>query len=328
MINSLCFAIDFSGSDVNCDPFLDKLAKNNGADNVDKLLSDKKAIALFVLPGLVLFLGIVFVPVVWSFVYSLYDGVPGLKFTFNGIDNYMKLFKDKQFFQSFVITLKYMVFMCMGEISFALLLSFLFSFFIKRYTTLARTVVFFPVVLPIVAVGQLFTKIYDITPYYGLVNSILDAIGLDSLIKPWIGTPSTALGALLVQDIWKGMGFYAIIFYAAIVAISKEIFESAEIDGANGRRLIWNIVLPLLKPVIATCMILSLSGTLKVYASPLALTQGGPGKATYMLSMYMYDSAFLFNKYGYGSSIAIFILLECIFVTLVVKNFFSSKENI
>lgn len=290
------------------------------------VLRDKKTVFVFVVPALMLYCLIVFVPAAWSIGYSLFDGMPWLRFRFVGLANYPRLFGDAQFVSSMLRTFQYVAAMVVGEIGCALVLSLVFAFFVRRFSALVRTIVFLPVVLPIVAVGQLFSKIYDIAPYYGLLNALLDAVGLDSLVRPWIGITSTAMPALIVQDVWKGMGLYAIVIYAALTSLDREILESARIDGADGLRLVRHIVLPLIRPTVVTCAILSLSGTLKVYSSPLALTQGGPGKATYMLSMYMYDTAFSFGNYGYGSAIAVFILFECLLFTVVVRGVFERRR--
>jgi raffinose/stachyose/melibiose transport system permease protein len=287
---------------------------------LDKILRDKKALLLFLGPGFLLYLIVVLIPVVQSGVYSFYDGLPGINFEFNGIDNYVRLFKDKQFFSSFKLTLKYVVTVTSYQIIVGMLLAFLFVYGIKRFATTVRTIVFLPVVLPIVAVAHLFAKIYDIMPTYGLVNSLLEAAGFSRYVKAWIGMPDTALTALCIQDIWMTVGFYAIIFYAAIIDLPGELMEAARIDGASGFGVAWHITLPLLRPIIGVAVIYSLSSTLKVFSSALALTAGGPARATYMLSLYMYNTAFNFRSYGYGSTIGVFILLECLLIVIVVNR--------
>ena len=161
-----------------------------------KVLANKKAIALFVVPGLVLYTILVIVPVIWSLYYSLYSGSPGIKWEFVGLDNYVKLFQDKNFLSALAVNAKYISVVMIGQVGLGLLLALMFRFWLKRCKTIVRTLVFFPVVLPTVAVGQLFAKIYEIQPNYGLLNSFLDSIGLDNLVQPWIGQASTALWAL------------------------------------------------------------------------------------------------------------------------------------
>jgi raffinose/stachyose/melibiose transport system permease protein len=297
-------------------------------ESMEKLLRNKKAILLFVLPALLIYLFSVFIPIVWSAIYSLFKGMPGISFDFVGPVNYLKMWSDKLFLTSFWVTLRYVLFVVAGQVGFGFLLSLMFAFAIKKYTTLVRTIVFFPVVLPVVAVGQLFNKLVEITPHHGLLNSLLNLLHLDFLIQPWLGQGVTALGVLCVMDIWTAMGFYAVIFYAALVNIPREILEAARIDGAKGFNLVRRIIIPQLYPIILTCLIFSLTGTLKVFESALSLTRGGPGIATKTLSMYMYDTSFLYSQYGYGSAIAVFILIECLLITLILQRLFAKVNKI
>lgn len=291
-----------------------------------KVLGNKKAIALFVGPGLVLYVGLVFVPIIWSFVYSFYSGSPGLKWEFTGIDNYRRLFIDKNFINALVVNIKYIAMVMLGQVVLGLCMALIFKFWLKKFKNVIRTLIFFPVVLPTVAVGQLFAKIYEIQPNYGLLNSILDNIGLSQWIQPWIGQASTALKALSVMDVWVAMGFYAVIFYGALLDIPDDVMEAARIDGCSSFQMFRHILLPLLRPVTITCLVFSFSGTVKMFESAMALTGGGPGSATTSLSMYMYDVSFGFNKVGYGSTIAIVVFLICIIGTRII-NLFDVKED-
>lgn len=288
---------------------------------MNKVLGNKKAIAIFVVPALVLYTIIVMVPVIWSLYYSFFSGSPGLEWKFCGLQNYARLFKDKNFLNALIVNCKYVAVVTIGQVGLGLLLSLMFKFWLKRCKTIVRTLVFFPVVLPTVAVGQLFAKIYEIQPNYGLLNSLLSAVGLDKLVQPWIGQASTALWALCVMDIWVAMGFYSVIFYGALLDIPDDVLEAARIDGAGSWNLFKSILLPLLRPMIITSLVFSFSGTVKMFESSLALTNGGPGTATKSLSMYMYDVSFTYNKVGYGSVIAIVIFLICVIGSLVINRF-------
>lgn len=285
------------------------------------VLGNKKAIALFVVPALVLYSVIVILPVIWSMYYSLYSGSPGLKWEFTGLSNYVMLFKDKNFLDALWVNLRYIAVVMIGQVGLGLLLALMFQFWLKKFKTIVRTLVFFPVVLPTVAVGQLFAKIYEIQPNYGLLNSLLEAVGLDGMVQAWIGQASTALGALCVMDIWVAMGFYSVIFYGALLDIPGDIIEAARIDGCNGWNLFRHILSPLLRPVTITAMVFSFSGTVKMFESALALTNGGPGNATKSLSMYMYNVSFSYSKVGYGSVIAVVIFLICVFGSQIIGKF-------
>ncbi|MDL2301984.1 sugar ABC transporter permease [Lachnospiraceae bacterium OttesenSCG-928-D06] len=290
-----------------------------------RVLQNKKAIALFIVPALILYSVIVILPVIWSMYYSFFSGSPGLKWEFAGFDNFKMLFKDSNFKASLGVNLKYISIVMVGQVGFGLGLSLMFYFWLKKFKNVVRTLVFFPVVLPTVAVGQLFKKIYEIQPNYGLLNSLLDQIGLSDLVQPWLGQASTALICLCIMDIWVAMGFYAVIFYGALLDIPGDVIEAARIDGANGWQLFRRILAPLLRPMIITCMIFSFSGTVKMFESATALTKGGPGVSTRSLSMYMYNVSFTYNKVGYGSVIAIFIFLLCVVGSSIIRKF-DNKE--
>lgn len=285
------------------------------------VLGNKKAIALFVVPALIIYSIIVILPILWSLYYSFYNGTPGLKWEFVGIENYIALFSDKNFLAALWVNVRYIAIVMVGQVGLGLCLALVFQFWVKRFKNIVRTLVFFPVVLPTVAVGQLFVKIYEIQPNYGLLNSLLDNIGLDKWVQPWIGQASTALGALSAMDIWVAMGFYSVIFYGALLDIPGDIIEAARIDGCNAWNLFRRILAPLLRPVLITSLVFSFSGTVKMFESALALTKGGPGNATKSLSMYMYNVSFSYGKVGYGSVIAIFIFLLCIVGSRLIMRF-------
>lgn len=290
-----------------------------------RVLGNKKAIALFVIPGLILYVGLVFVPVIWSFVYSLYSGTPGLSWSFSGLKNYSKLLIDSKFHTALMVTIRYIFTTMLGMVVLGLALAMMYRFWLVKFKNLIRTITFFPVILPTVAVGQLFRKIYEIQPNYGLLNSIMDAVGLHDKVQPWIGQASTALGCLSVMDIWVSVGFYAVIFYGGLIDIPEDIIEAAKVDGCNSWQMFKKIIFPLLRPITITCLVFAFAGTVKVFESAIALTNGGPGNATTTLSMYMYNVAFEYRNYGYGSAIAIVIFLICIIGTKIIR-FFDEKE--
>lgn len=285
-----------------------------------KVLGNKKAIALYMVPGLLLYTCFLIVPVIWSFYYTVFDGSPGIKWQFCGLDNYIKLFTDKQFMQALIVNCKYIVIVMTGQILLGLAMALMFHFWLRHCKSLVRTIVFFPVVLPVVAVAQLFTKIYEVQPYYGLLNSVLANIGLEKHVQAWLGQKSTALGSLSAMDIWTSIGFYAIIFYGALLDVSQDVVEAARIDGARSFQLFRYILLPLIRPIMVVCLVFSFTGTVKMFDSALALTGGGPSGATKSLSLYMYSVAFTYSKVGYASIIAIVVFLIC-----VVGSFFIKK---
>ncbi|MEU1622886.1 sugar ABC transporter permease [Streptomyces sp. NPDC005722] len=281
-----------------------------------RVLGDRRAILILVGPALLVYSLIMLVPMVWSLGYSFTKGNTIDGFTGNGVDNFQRLFTDPAVRQALWFTLKYAVVVTVGQVAVGYLLSLLYIFFLKRASGLIRTLVFFPVVLPTVAVGLLFQKFFQVAPQTGPVNSLLDMVGIAPV--DWFGSAGNAFWVLILMDIWRSMGFYAVLLFAGLVDIPDEILESARLDGASGLRLIRHIVLPLSFPVLMSSLIFSINGTLKVFDSIVALTGGGPGNATTPLTLYMFQTSFTYGDYGYGSTIALLLTVLCLLVTLVV----------
>jgi raffinose/stachyose/melibiose transport system permease protein len=286
---------------------------------LEKVLRDKKAICLFVLPAFIIFTGIFFMPIIWTFIYSLYSGMPGLEFHFAGLKNYPQLFRDSETLNALKVNWNYVLVVTPFQVILGLLTAIMVHFSVFRFKTLVRTIIFIPTVLPAVAVAQLVIKMTALIPQHGLINALFSALGLNHLVMPWLGRSFTAFLVLCIMDIWTAIGFYTIIIYGALVDIPEEMIEAARIDGANGFNLFWRILLPSLRTVLITCFVFSFTGTIKMFDSAVALTGGGPGHATASLTMNMYANAFTYHEYGYGSAVAIFILVQCLLITRIIN---------
>jgi ABC-type sugar transport system permease subunit len=288
---------------------------------MDAILRDRRAILVFVAPALAVYSLVLLAPIVWSLVYTFYSGNVISGFRYVGLENFRTLIHDSDFWAAFRFTLKYGVVVTVLQVGFGLLLALLYVFYLRRGSALVRTLVFFPVVLPTVAIAQLFAKIFAIAPQYGLVNATLHALHLDGSIQDWLGLGGSAFWVLVLMDVWRSMGFYAVLLYAGLVDVPEEILESARLDGAAGIRLVRHIVLPLLGPILFASLIFSINGTLKVFDSVVALTNGGPGQATTPLTLYMYNNAFSYGEYGYASAVATALSMVCLMITLAVFGF-------
>ncbi len=286
---------------------------------MEKVLRDKRAICLFVLPAFVIFVGVIFIPIIWTFVYSLFSGMPGMNFQFYGLQNYIDMWSNPQTVNAIKVNWRYIAIVTPCQVCFGLMSALMVHFSVKKFKTLSRTLIFIPTILPAVAVAQMFIKMYALVPSYGLINAVLDRIGLGFLVQPWLGQSGTAFGALCIMDIWTAIGFYTVIIYGALVDIPEEIIEAAHIDGASSFRLFGHILLPMLKTILTTCFVFSFTGTIKMFESATALTGGGPGNATASMTMNMYQNAFKFDQYGYGSAVAILILIQCLVMTQIVN---------
>ncbi|MFJ9173749.1 carbohydrate ABC transporter permease [Streptomyces sp. NPDC102360] len=281
-----------------------------------RVLGDRRAVLILIGPALLVYTLIMLVPMLWSLGYSFTKGNAIDGFTGNGLGNFQRMFTDPDVRQALWFTAKYAVTVTVGQVVAGYLLALLYVFFLKRASALIRTLVFFPVVLPTVAVGLLFKNFFQVAPQTGPVNSLLNAVGIESV--DWFGSAGHAFWVLIVMDIWRSMGFYAVLLFAGLVDIPDEVLESARLDGASGLRLVRHIVLPMSFAVLMSSLIFSINGTLKVFDSIMALTGGGPGNSTSPLTLYMFQTSFTYSEYGYGSTIALLLTVVCLLVTLVV----------
>ena len=283
---------------------------------MQQVLSDKKATLVLVGPALAIYTIVMLVPVLWSLGYTLFDGNAISGFRFSGTDNFVRLWNDTKVHDSLRFTLKYAVVITVGQVLIGYGLSLFYVFVLRRYSAVVRTLVFFPIVLPTVAVALLFQQLFSIAPQNGVVNSFVNLFGVASV--DWFGDGGSAFAVIAVMDIWRSMGFYAVLLYAGLVDIPEDVLEAARMDGASRWTLVRHIVLPLSLPVLVSALIFSVNGTLKVFDSIIALTGGGPGTSTSPLTVYMFETSFTYGDYGYGSSVALLLTILCLLVTVLI----------
>ncbi|SKA79279.1 carbohydrate ABC transporter membrane protein 1, CUT1 family [Agreia bicolorata] len=288
------------------------------------VLGDKRAIAILLGPALLVYTLVMLVPVIWSLGYTVFEGNAITGFTFVGFDNFVRAAGDPKVWDAVLFTVKYAVVVTVGQVLMGYLMSLLYVFVLKRSSGIIRTLVFFPVVLPTVAVALLFQKMFEVAPTTGIVNTVINAFGGDSV--DWFGSGANAFLIIAIMDIWRSIGFYGVLLYAGIVEIPEDTLESARLDGATGWSLVRHIVIPLSLPVLLSAIIFSVNGTLKVFDSIIALTNGGPGNSTSPLTLYMFQTSFSYGEYGYGSTIALLLTIICLIVTVFI--FRSSRRDL
>jgi len=291
---------------------------------VKKVLGDRRAIATLLLPAMAIYVLAKLVPIAWSFGLSLFSGNPLRGFKFVGVQNFVKFASDPAALKATQVTLTYAFVVTIGQVVLGYLLALLYLFVLKNASSTIRAIVFFPTVLPTVSVALLFRGFFAIGDNQGPANSLLNAMGQPSL--EFLGSGMGTFFVAVMMELWRSMGFYAILLYAGLVDISNETLESARMDGASGFRLVRHIVVPLSLPILLSSVIFSLNATLKVFDGLLALNNGGPGTETTPLTLFMYLTSFQYAEYGYGSTIAIALTLLCLVFTLVI--FRSSRRDI
>lgn len=289
---------------------------------MDSVLSNKKAICVFVIPTLIVFSVIVFLPIFMSIYYSTLDWDGIGKGTFIGIENYIKLFSDGVFLKSILNSFLFAFASIFIQLSISLVLALILANGIKG-EKLYRTIYFIPVLISTIVIGQLWTKIYNSD--YGLLNALLNSIGLGNLTHDWLGNENTALVCSFIPTLWQYVGYHMLIMYAGAKSISEEIYEAAEIDGSSKLNTVFRITIPLMKPILKVCVTFSLIGSLKVFDLIYVLTNGGPLHATEVPSTLMYSSIFNSYQYGYGSAMAVFIIIECLVFTIILDKVFKTE---
>jgi raffinose/stachyose/melibiose transport system permease protein len=168
-----------------------------------------------------------------------------------------------------------------------------------------------------IVVGYVWRFIYNSN--YGLLNKFLSFIGKEEWIHYWLDDQNIVLGCVSIPVVWQYIGLYMIIMMSAISAIPQEVFECAEIDGATGFKKSIYITLPMIWDTLKICVILCAGGTMKIYDHLVALTNGGPGRATESLAMYCYEYTFKFGNFGMGSAIAVSILIFALLISGVIQ---------
>jgi raffinose/stachyose/melibiose transport system permease protein len=293
-----------------------------GVVTMDKVMSNKKIIALYVLPSLILLAGLVYIPIILTGYYGLMDwnGIGAM--TFIGLDNYIELLSDDTFWYSARNSF-FLAFFSTAALIIYLAVSLVLSAKIKGRETL-RKIYLIPMLLSSVAIAQLWIKIYD--PNNGMLNSLLTTLGVDSP-PAWLAQRETVLIAIFIAIVWQYAGFYIIIYSAALKGIPASLIEAAEIDGATPLQIAYKIKVPLISGVIKTTIVLAIVGSLKYFDLIYVMTGGGPNGASEVIASYMYKQAFGINNFGYGSAIGFALLVLALLTTFIIQKLTASKND-
>lgn len=289
---------------------------------MNSVFSNKGTIAVFVLPTLILFCGIVLIPIFVSSYYSLLDWNGVGRGTFIGLDNYVEMFKDTRVLNSVKNSLLFAGASVFIQLPISLVLALILASNIKG-EGFYRTVYFIPVLISTVVIAQLWSKIYNAD--YGLLNVLLQSIGLSSLAQDWLGQKDTALAASFIPTLWQYVGYHMLLMYAGAKSVSQDVLEAARMDGASRIRTAWSIMIPLMKPILKVSLVFSVIGAFKVFDLIYVLTGGGPFYTTEVPSTLMYATIFDTFRYGYGSAISVFIIVECLVCTILINSLFKTE---
>jgi len=284
---------------------------------VEKLLRNKGTIAFFVLPALLIYVYVLPIPILKSIYYSFFEwNLVGTQL-FIGLKNYADLFFHDDIF---LLSLRNTLIFSLGCIVLQLPIAFLLANLLNggiRGLHFFRNVYFFPVIISGTSVGLLFLFVFhsDI----GLLNLFIRLLGNAAFDKDWLSDPKLAIYGPIIALSWQYFGYHMVIYLTGMSTVSKETYESAKIDGANSVQTLFHITLPLVKPFIIISLILCLTGSVKAFDTVISLTGGGPAHHSDVLALHMYNTAFVEMRYGYGSAVAVVLLLLNILFTLALS---------
>jgi multiple sugar transport system permease protein len=273
----------------------------------------------FLAPSLIGFLLFYLVPTIRAIAISFQDfDLLQNKGKWIGTANYTKLFHDKIFWNAVVVTLKYVAMNMVAQTIFAVILAVLMDRLAK--SIVVRGLVLVPWVLPNIVVGLLWLFILD--PNVGILNKFLTTFFIDKPII-FVRSSTWVLPTMAFVNTWKYTGYTALLLYAGMQVIPKSLYEAAALDGASESRMLRNITMPLLRPVLALVLVVNVIGSFQVFdivagmSGGLGGQPGGPLNKSRVIYLYVYENAFLFRKFGYAASIACVMMVFLVAVTLV-----------
>jgi raffinose/stachyose/melibiose transport system permease protein len=270
---------------------------------------------LLLAPAALLYLVLFVYPFFQTFISSFtsWDGITAPVFV--GLANYVALFNDSVLMAGIVRVLIWAALAVIVKVGLGLVFAAMLKDRIRGYKFFT-SVFFFPVVISSSAMSLIFALMYD--KDIGIINQTLRAVGLGFLQQSWLSNPSTAFFAAITVPIYQDIGFFMIIFLAALQDIPSEYYESAKIDGANAFQIFFRVTVPLSLGSLRVCVILAITSAFKTFDYIFLLTAGGPGTSSQVPATWMYQQTFQAFKYGYGDAIAMLIFALSIAVSAVV----------
>lgn len=278
---------------------------------------NKTILILFLLPAISFVLLFLYYPFLSNILNSFYDMTistqPHTSENFIGLANYTKIFEDREMKIAFFNSIKMMGYAVVFQVGLGMIFAILVD--VCRFKQFFRTVYFFPIIISATAIGLMFNLFYDY--YNGMFNQIL---AIFNIAPVYWKSAEHAFIAAVVPTIWQYVGFYFVLMLTGIANIPDDIYEAAYIDGATKFKSVIYITIPLLKSVIKVCIVLSLTGALKVFDLPwVVFYNGAPNGLTHFLGTYMYSQTFLSGNYDYGSTIAIVVVVLGILVSQIAN---------
>ncbi len=288
------------------------------------MLSDKSTFRSMSAPALLLLAVLTVLPIVFLFTLSFTSWsilVPG-SFKFSLVNYAERMFSDQSFIHSLKVTFYYIV----VNTFFQMTLGFLIAFLLFRYTKLRflRATMVIPMLVPPAVVGLMWKMM--LIPNLGGLDYYLGLIGIPAI--DWLGNPATALAAVTIASVWEWTPFVIVVMLAGLDSLPKAPIEAAIMDGANTIRIVFYVIIPLLKPIILVVLLLRIIESLAILPVVFMMTGGGPARATEAINLYAYHVGLEFLDIGYAASILVaFIFILLIFCTPIILSSLKADEK-
>jgi raffinose/stachyose/melibiose transport system permease protein len=277
---------------------------------------------LFILPSLLVYTTFHYIAYVQSLYYAFMKWNAIEPPTFIGLDNFNNFFTDPVMISGLGNTLKMVVFGILIQNPIALVVA---SQLNKKFRsgTYLRISFYLPIIISLVVASVVWGQLLQ---YDGFINGVLSAVGMDHLIRDWLGTVQTSFPTIIALTQWQAIGFCAIIYLAGLQAIPKDIYEAAEIEGAKGLKMFIYVTFPMLMPAVTIVLFLTISGALRLFDLPYLLTDGGPGTSSYTLFLAIYKAAFTNLNYGYATAAGLVLGILIVIVSLLQLSITRRRE--
>ncbi|HEY5584202.1 MAG TPA: sugar ABC transporter permease [Ruminiclostridium sp.] len=285
-------------------------------------------IVITTVPALIFYVAIFLYPIFRAVTMSFYrwSGLTSGTEKFIGLNNFKKLLQDDRFWLTVKNSAVLMICVPVGVVVLALLFAAMLTRRKLAENNLYRTIFFLPNVLSVVVIAMLWQLIYH--PTLGILNTLLEKVGLESIARVWLGDAGTALLCVAATMIWTSIGYYLVLFMAGIEGIPEQLYEAAVIDGAGEVAQFFNITLPLLWEILRVAFILLISNAF--YGALVfvqVMTNGGPDNASLTMPNYMYNMAFQNSNMGYATAVGVAIFIVGISLSLITDRI-SKKETV
>jgi multiple sugar transport system permease protein len=285
------------------------------------LTSESITAFFFILPSLIgftVFYGVPAVRGLWIS-FTNWDLLRPAKFI--GIENYVELFQDKEFWNALSVTVYYVLL----NIPLQTILAVIIAVMMYRLTKsmVIRALIILPWLMPPVVVGLIWLWLLD--PNIGIVNVALKALGLPMIA--FLGLPQWAMPTIAMINIWEYVGYTALLIFAGLQSIPGSVYEAASIDGASESQTFWRVTIPLLRPVLVFVVVTSVIGSFQIFDTIAITTKGGPVNATKVINWYIYEQAFSRFNMGYATAISIVLFAILIFVSMMQMRLMRAGES-